>query len=328
MSRRALLAITSIAALTSPALATAEDVQPVRVDYRAPPGCPDEAWFLAQLRARTQLFGYAPGDAPVQTFRVRVSSTARGVKGTLTIVDPSGRTSVREVAAASCDDVVDAVALMAALAVDSNAVTSPIRPTQSPTRIPEPAPTREPSGSISSTASSRWRLSAGVDIGFRTGLAPDALWEAPLFVELARDVPASLGGPSFRASFEHTATGAEVISPGAARFTWTAGRLDACPVRLGADKVGLSPCARLELGALSGTGTGIANGREETRFWSATGALGRVDWRLGEGLYVEAEGGAMISLTREHYFFPPNTPIYDVPDLGASGSLGFGAYFW
>jgi hypothetical protein len=44
-------------------------------------------------------------------------------------------------------------------------------------------------------------------------------------------------------------------------------------------------------------------------------------------MFVEAEAGAMAHPLAHHFFFLPDTTVYDVPALGASASVGVGVYF-
>ena len=125
-------------------------VAPVRLEYHAPDACPDERAFVARVRSRTTRFVLAGADATggdevARSFSVDVSTTPHGVEGRLTSLEAT-RTpapATRVVAGETCDEVVDALALITALAVDPNASTA-----FAPAPVPEPpALDRPPGGS-------------------------------------------------------------------------------------------------------------------------------------------------------------------------------------
>ncbi len=85
------------------------------VDYHAPLECPDAATFLQRVSARSPV---QPSKAasPLR-LRVDLSVSPEGARGDLTASSADG-TDTRSVTASSCAEVVDALALIAALAVE------------------------------------------------------------------------------------------------------------------------------------------------------------------------------------------------------------------
>ena len=102
--------------LASPDPAT--KVKTVQVVVDAPVGCADANDFFSSLRSRTQLVRRAMGDEPRTTLQVRVLEMRRYVLGELRMADGRGETDTRRVQGANCDDVVQALALAAAVALD------------------------------------------------------------------------------------------------------------------------------------------------------------------------------------------------------------------
>jgi hypothetical protein len=162
------LGVAALAAHASAQGSSSKSSEPLRVDYRREGACPDGDAFFGAVRARTEKARPATGGEAARTLKVTVAEEARGSRGTLSIVaaDGASSTSVREVRAATCDDVVSALALVAALAIDPEARTTPVAlsPTPAPNAssssapspdagvldaAPSPAPTASASGSSS-----------------------------------------------------------------------------------------------------------------------------------------------------------------------------------
>lgn len=94
--------------------------EPIRLDYRAAPGCPDEPAFLARVRARTSHARLADRDEPARTFTLRLEGGGRP-SGSVTVSGTGAGEGTRALAANTCEEVADALALMMALAIDARA---------------------------------------------------------------------------------------------------------------------------------------------------------------------------------------------------------------
>ncbi len=91
----------------------------VSIELDAPPACADVARFYARLRARTdRVRGAEPGE-PAIKLRVRLTPSGNKVHGELSFMDES---APRSVDGSSCDEVVEALSLTAALALDPSAL--------------------------------------------------------------------------------------------------------------------------------------------------------------------------------------------------------------
>src|SRR5262249_6044736 len=107
-----MLAVVSAAPSAAAQVAT----EPIRIDFKAHDGCPDEARFTGEVRARTRKARLAFPGEPARFFRVLVTRDRGGKsRGKLTIEDPSGALATRDVMGASCAEVVSALALITAL---------------------------------------------------------------------------------------------------------------------------------------------------------------------------------------------------------------------
>lgn len=112
-----------VAAAAGPATSVGETgARPVQIELEAPEGCSGADAFFGSLRSRTNRVRRADGDEPRTTLKVRLTRGHGQVVGELRIMDDRGGTDSRKVQGASCDEVVQALSLTAALALDPSAL--------------------------------------------------------------------------------------------------------------------------------------------------------------------------------------------------------------
>ena len=229
------------------------------------------------------------------------------------MASPDGAPSAREVEAGTCGEVVEALALVAALTIDPEAETAPLpaetveavtttlvaqNETAKSSAPTEPAPA-EPSPEAAVEVESQPAPAAlppaappastereagprGVEIGAGAQLE---LGVAPLggpflgwrgFV----DAGARRGGllrPSVGASFAYGTDYYDEGRLGNAELSWWAGRLDLCPVDLArVEWAAVRPCVAFDLGQVSGSGKhkpGVELEEHDADFTWASGAL-------------------------------------------------------
>lgn len=315
----------------------APSAESVHVAYDAPPGCPTGEQFVAEVQARTARAAVTldPDAAPLRiAVSIAVAEGAEGASsGRLQIRAEEGET-VRTVAGDTCGEVVSALVLVAALAIDPNATTT-ASPPAAPESPPPPPPLREesappprdavraPEESHESARTRRGSVGAGVaTVG---GIAPVVLVGASAAVGVAlRLGPLS---PVLRAGFAEASGGATGTPGPTASFTWSSATLDGCPHRFELSGVSLEPCVRFEAGAVNAAGSNVVPAREVTRAWLAAGAVGRAEWAVGGPVFVELEAGARVPLVRIHYVFEPDTEYYRTPVVAGFASAGIGVHF-
>jgi hypothetical protein len=132
--RAAAVTAATLAILLAAGSGSAADTEPIRVRFEAPPDCPGEAAFLDQVRARTAKARVAAAGEKARTFAVRLTQEGRSIHGRLAIEESAAQTEIREITGERCAEVVSALALITALAVDPQASTAP------PARLPTPPP--------------------------------------------------------------------------------------------------------------------------------------------------------------------------------------------
>ncbi len=137
---------------TSPtASPTASPTTYARVEYDAPPGCSSVEVFEAGIRSRTtrvRIVREGPADLLI---RLRVIRAGTQVQGELVLVDHGTETESRAMGGLSCEEVVQALSLTAALALDPSATALPSPNATSPSSPGSGAP--RPTGAMGSTPS-------------------------------------------------------------------------------------------------------------------------------------------------------------------------------
>jgi hypothetical protein len=326
-----------------------------RVDYSASTGCPDAEAFVARIRARTSRLRSPLRGEAASEYRVQVTPSESGARGTLTVVDPSGARSSRDVEGDTCESVVDALALIAALALDPDASTAPLPPIAAAAAAPSTPPT--PSAPAQGVAAddrpratardaatppraehggdSLWtgHLAATAGADLTSGLTPGVLVGAALSLEAIWRPRASRTGvePLLDVRLGISRAASTVPAPvGSGRFTWTVGRLEGCPLAAVVGSFEALPCVRFDGGELQALGLGVDLPRPAASHpWFSLGALGRLRWTPLAPIFLEVDAGVSASLVRDRFYFDtPYTAIYDVPALAAIAGVAAGGRFW
>ena len=303
-----------------------------RIDYDAPTECPRDTEFAAQVQARApRLRRVQAGEA--QAFSVRISRVDAGYRGELTSSDATGAHATREVMGDTCAEVAGALGLVLALTIDPNAplgamaralTTIAAADSDTPARAAPPAANEQPpragparsrdardSPPFIATPSPMPALhfAAGVGATSIVGLAVDPMFGGAIFVEARFPLVRDAGVQSVRLAGRR-AESATLDAPGGgtAQLTWTAATLDVCPLSWGAGSLALSPCARVDVGVLAGSGANVPHPSDDSRSWFDAGALARGRWDFAGPFFADLEVGAVAAVTRPRFHF-------DVPDI-------------
>jgi hypothetical protein len=196
--RGALVASAVLAWAALVALASADEpVEPIRVRYEAPAECPDEGAFVGEVRARTSRARLAAAGERARSFEVAVARRGGRFQGRLDVREPSGAASRREVSGASCAEVVSALALVTALAVDPRASTS-ARAAPALSATPDAAPLSEPAAPSSADASASGAPAGPLppaDAGAPDAASPEASVDAAVDASAGASPPAARPAP-------------------------------------------------------------------------------------------------------------------------------------
>src|SRR5580692_132000 len=333
------------------------NAEPIRLDYRAAGTCPDEAAFLARIRARTaQVRAAMPGEL-ARTFSVTLDEGAVP-SGQVQIVSVDGPLRLRRVQAGTCSEVADALALVVALALDPQSTvaapeastldapapappeslsppTAPV-PTApfvepTPSATPESAPhrpqrARPPTRPSTSAASTDYgTISLGAGVSLFTGVSPNVLLGVSPFAGWRMATRGALD-PSVRLSFFRAASGPLAAGGADAAFTWTVGRLDLCPFSFGV-ALRVATCGRVEAGALEVAASDIAPARDAVKPWFAAGPVVRGARSFYRWAFLDLDLGGLLRVTNDRFYFEPNTTVYRVPLVGVGAAVGLGVHF-
>jgi hypothetical protein len=264
----------------------------IRLTYDAVASCPDREQLVALIAAHAQVI--VVDDPGARGFAVSIVADADGLRGELSIAG-----AVRDVRGATCDEVVAAIALVAALAIEEQA------PKPEPRVVTPVVPDPE----------RRWRLAAGGGVGMFTGMAPTARMGAPIFLEAARE-----HGPQLRLAFDLTTRDDVIDDAGSTSFRWTAGRIDGCPFVWERGAFELAPCLGLELGVTNARGVDVAMAAASDRPWITPAAILRLGVRFGRAT-VAAEGSVGAPLVRDRFLIGPDVTVYQVPAIATNLAL-------
>lgn len=319
--------------------------EPIDLTYRAYEGCPSEMQFLALVVGRAAETLVASERARGRRFVISVIPQRKETMGKLEILS-GGTTATREVKGSNCAEVVSALALFTALAIDPSASTE-LAPDPAPrdergspqpgseprgTASPESNPQGRPAVPAPRSAGEDERPSPGVKIPPGRGeiLAGARATSAGGFVGGSVTPATALGG-GFFAQWTTPGFGAYRLN-GAyflrsetsdATFAFFAGRIDACPVGLRpALRLTVEPCLSLEVGSVEASAKASAtiSRSTERRLWTAGDVLGRVRYVPISWIFAEIEGGASVPFTR-YLFLLGNqanvkSEIHRVPAIG------------
>jgi hypothetical protein len=172
------------------------DREPIHVRVDGSASCLSEAGFFQQVEARTSRVRRADAGESARIFVVSVKPEARGFVGSLVVVEPSGPTEPRVVHASSCDQATSALALIAAVSIDSVAKSPPVTEPVAP-----PAP-EVPAAPAASAAAPAHAL--GVEVGAKAGVG--AVYSGDV-----NPLGFGLGGRAGVVLFDHLYGGANVM---------------------------------------------------------------------------------------------------------------------
>ena len=311
--------------------AAAEATEPIRIEYRAEPGCPSAEEFSGQVFRRTASARLAVSAELARTFVVSIERRGTGLVGSLVVRQADGTTESREVAGPECGEVAKVLALATALAIDPEASLAP-SPEPSPPPHPEPKPKTEPepahepsepSEPSDDAAAKAWVVTLG-------GAIEGAITPRPAYggsVGTGWRAPHGLGALSaVGVDVTYLRAPNHAVGTAAASFQFLYARPALCTVALKWHlESGVAPCLAGEIGAVTGAGSSITHASTRSRVWATVDPTLELHQALGAGFFVEAALGAVLPITRYQYVFrDPTTHVYTVPGVAVICLLRLG----
>ena len=310
----------------APAVARAADVSmPVRLELRGPLGCASLRQLLEAIQRRNGRVRLAAGAERATSLVVTVKPVDVGLQGELQVLADDGSSSSRRVEGATCQAVVEALSLTAALALESVASTAP-----SPLPAPSPAPPPKPlsftkpalSPNARSAGQPRLRGFAGAQASLGQILTPHLNAGGGLLGR-ARLERGRVLSPSLTLLVSHSRN--ELFdSSRHVSVSLTGVSLAVCPLALGpTPRLRLEPCLTGTGAELSAAGRELPMAATVSRSWWGVGALARVSLALLTELALEVEAGALLPLVdRRFVVVPSGTSLGSTPAFAPFASLG------
>ena len=339
-----------------------DQAEAVRFTYVAPQACPDAEAFVKEVHARTTRFQIVSFGENLRAFEVVIAQTGNNFRGSVSVTGGGGAASLRTVDGTDCEEVGRTLALVTALSIDPKALSSPSPgdtssanapapttpapaasvdppkppdppaspppPTATAAKDPAPPPTEEEPAPPPSAQSSRgWRMDVLGGAFVQSVDAPSAVFGGAVLLGLTLGGERTLA-PMFRVGVAWASSGSLDADPGAASFTWTAGRAEVCPLRGPArGPLDFRPCLTGDFGVVSASATGVSNPQSHTRPWVTLGALALAEWVPLDPLFVEAELSLSTPLERDQFFVKPTPVVYQAPVFVPAGMLALGVRF-
>lgn len=292
------------------------------IDYRAAPGCPGKDAFVTAAIQKSS--GRVVGLAGAGPLKVELRATPAGYTGLLQRVPEGSVPTVapRVLAAARCEDVVEALALTLALSLVAPEEPPPSHAEQVVAAAPErPRP----------VARASRRLSVGLGVRGGRYLVDAPLLGGALEVGLAREArpgdgwwTAGLEG-RLRISWLRNDL---VLAPGRARFALLAAALEICPLHLEGGRARVGLCLVSEAGRLDGEGIAIAHPQQGRSAWLALGGAAEVELALTRRWHLAGAAQVARPLQQTSFVFAePVNPVSRTAAAALAATVTLVAHF-
>ncbi|GEM_PF-4257796 len=331
-------------------------VEPMRVAYTAPPGCPGEAEFLAALRERAGQGAVAAPTVPARAVTVALDAAGDSYTARLSVADREGRVVERSLVAASCREAMEAIVVVAVVSLRAQAEADaaagersaagapaasalpavPAGPPPDPAFVPAPvapAPSRtsrDRAGQDPRAASGGAERSSGAVLvvpGAATGVGPGLVAGGGLRLELTWQTGA-LGLTTVTAGFAAFDSGRVDTAVADALFAQIVGRVEICPWALAhghASRVGA--CAGFEAGQTRARAfpddLRVIAGRDAVEPWAAPTAALRLSL-AADALRVVLGPELRFPLLRRDFVIEPHRSVYEVWPVAPAFAAGLG----
>lgn len=306
--------------VSAPARADAKAAAPVAVafDYDAPAGCPSPAAFRERIESRGEGRAVVVGTADRVGLRVRVQVAAERdgrARSRVVIVSSHGESSERSFDAATCEEVIDASALLVAIAVEAE----PPPPDAEPPRPEAARPAQR-----SPRKRTAFALLGYVNAGVGSGLGPSP---GPV-LEGGVGLRSSTGwAPEARLEGRRAWLGTAEAEGGTARFDLTAVAVEGCPLALRGYGLRAAPCIAIAVGSLAASASGYPEARERAILYAGAELGARLTIDVGPLFFVGTEAWATVPITRESFVFGTTATAHRIASLGISSSASVGLHF-
>lgn len=319
----------AIACWSARSRAESEDAS-FTLDYSVPAGCPTRAQFIEAVRVRSSSAREVEGTSARVALSLQLLGGGSSVSGFLDVRLEDGQQSRRGVPQASCRDVVNSMALIAAMVLEGGGLDAPVPRARTapaaPSRLGPRGTSRKDAklqavilggGRNGQEAGSPWRFGIVLGGTIEPGVAPSLAWGVGAGLNLGV-LGSGLVAPSFRlaARWVRDAETTTIGGYGAAEFRLLAATALACPLRWPERApVALRPCALLDVGELQVQGKDTLDPKRPQMLWLGFGLAARAEMRLQSWAAMELEARAVALTRHDEFLFQPNRSVHDIPPI-------------
>jgi hypothetical protein len=339
--------VATLAAAATATAAAAETV-PVRLDFVSRAGCGTAAEVARRVALRSARIDFSPAASGGQVVRVEMDRSAAGrFDVSLTFAGRAGRPSSRRIDTGSCDEALDAIALIVVVTLDPSTVgaappatppppSAPARPSQPSS--PSPPPPEPPADAVPppeappaivnapTPRAATFTLAAGVDGRGASAPSPAIMFGFGVYARAGWD-RSSIWSPRIGVAAAYFPERSVAATGGTAVFSLALVALDLCPVWLRLGAFGLGGCAEATGGWMSARGTETFAPQAQRRPVAATGASAALTWEPGAAIEIVGFVAGGFSLIRDQFQFSPAV-FHEVPRLTLTAGVGAGVRFW
>jgi len=313
------LALDVVAVLAS--TVAPSDATGIRIELDAPPDCATAEAFYESVRRRTERVRPVIEGEPGVRVVVRLTRVGTRAHGELRVIGEHGESDTRRVDGNTCTEVVDALSLTVALAVDPTVHLAPpesappvvVESTPPPLPPPEeppppPPPERNLETRFGAAVVAMGQVTPYVSFGGELSLRFVMPWEtASSFGMAIIHIQNDLFSPADNASVRSTLF-----------------QLAACPARFGSPSaLTLEPCLQGLGGWLGVAGRDVAHSDSVTRSYFSLGGSLVGGAAFGKGWSAELSVGFAVPMVRRRFIvLEPRRQVAETPSISAIGGLG------
>jgi hypothetical protein len=300
--------------------------QEIAARFSAPTSCSGRAVLAERFEARVpELRMRFTDDAPVE-FTITPSGDV--VRARLLILLQEGGELSRTIEADNCDAAVEAIAFIAAVALDPGAV-DPLKvrgherllPEKAVARKPEPEKEDEPPSPVDGGRS----FHGGIYGRAELGAGPEFLWGGGVTLESSAE-RSGFWAPSLRLALGYVRRGGFVEEFGTARFQLASAGVDLCPSQARGKVFRVQLCGTVEGGMLLAEGLDTYAPAKSTRPWFGLGPAIFSEIHLAGPVGLSYRGAAIFPMIRDSFRFDDVT-FHQVPAVSLELDAGLSVRF-
>lgn len=307
--------------------------RPILVDfrYRAPLECMDDKQAFSLLHRRSRRVMRADSGGSVQQLNMAVVADSAGYRGVLRVKRLGQAEERRSMTGESCDEVVEALALTAALSIDPNATLTlgPSSP-ESEARSDDGSPGRtvgssDREGGISSSTSLP-RVTLGASLSSQKLMNQVMHVGGGAVLSISGDGQKVVLPAEARLSL-HVLTEATTPRESSIFTSFILSRFAYCPLRFGHDS-SVMLCPVSQVGAVMAQSRGFEGDSQVTRFLMTVGLEGWLRTRISRRWELWLSPALTVPLTRRHFAVQPGPEVLSATvDVAWGVSAGIGWSF-